>query len=129
MSPIGGVGVNLAVQDAVAAANILWRPLAQGTLSEDDLDQVQGRRELPTRVTQRLQVLVQSKVIDRALGASSGMVAPLPLRLMSRFALLRRIPARLVGMGVRPEHVHTPDAHAAVAGSPAVTPNPRSVPV
>ena len=124
MSPIGGFGVNLAVQDAVAAANILWRPLAQGTPSEDDLNQVQERRMFPTRITQRLQVLVQSKLIDRALGALSALRAPLPLRLMSRFALLRRIPARLIGMGVRPEHVHTPDAHAAVAGSQAVMPNP-----
>ncbi len=109
MSPIGGVGVNLAVQDAVAAANILWQPLKAGTLREDDLDYVQERREFPTRVTQRMQVFVQDKVIDRALGDGKALEAPLPLRLMARFALLRRIPARLVGMGVRPEHVHTPD--------------------
>jgi len=113
MSPIGGVGVNLAVQDAVAAANILWRPLKDGTLREDDLDAVQERRELPTRVTQRMQVFMQNKVIDAALGTANSLQAPLPLRLMSRFALLRRIPARLVGMGVRPEHVHTPDVRAA----------------
>jgi 2-polyprenyl-6-methoxyphenol hydroxylase-like FAD-dependent oxidoreductase len=116
MSPVGGVGVNLAVQDAVAAANILWRPLKDGTLREDDLDAVQDRREFPTRVTQRMQVFVQNKVIDVTLGADKALLAPLALRLMSRFALLRRIPARLVGMGVRPEHVHTPDARAAAAG-------------
>ncbi len=127
MSPIGGVGVNLAVQDAVAAANILWRPLKDGTLREDDLDHVQERREFPTRVTQRIQVFMQNKVIDRVLGAGEALQAPLPLRLMSRFALLRRIPARLVGMGVRPEHVHTPDVRAA-AGAPASNPNPRSLP-
>jgi 2-polyprenyl-6-methoxyphenol hydroxylase-like FAD-dependent oxidoreductase len=126
MSPIGGVGVNLAVQDAVAAANILWRPLKAGTLREDDLDAVQERREFPTRVTQRMQVFVQNKVVDRALGTDRGLVAPLPLRLMSRFAWLRRIPARLVGMGVRPEHVHTPDMR--VAASPDGVPNPRSLP-
>ena len=116
MSPIGGVGVNLAVQDAVAAANILWQPLAAGTMSEEDLDRVQKRREFPTRVIQRLQVLVQNNVIDRALGARQALQAPLVLRLMSRFAPLRRIPARVVGVGVRPEHVHTPDIRAAATG-------------
>jgi 2-polyprenyl-6-methoxyphenol hydroxylase-like FAD-dependent oxidoreductase len=113
MSPIGGVGVNLAVQDAVAAANILWQPLKAGTLREDDLDAVQQRRAFPTRVTQRMQVFIQNKVINVALGADQALRAPLPLRLLSRFALLRRIPARLVGMGVRPEHVHTPDVRTA----------------
>jgi 2-polyprenyl-6-methoxyphenol hydroxylase-like FAD-dependent oxidoreductase len=112
MSPIGGVGVNLAVQDAVAAANILWRPLRDGTLREDDLDYVQERREFPTRVTQRMQVFLQNKVINAALGTDKSVDAPLPLKLMSRFALLRRIPARLVGMGVRPEHVHSPNVLA-----------------
>jgi 2-polyprenyl-6-methoxyphenol hydroxylase-like FAD-dependent oxidoreductase len=116
MSPIGGVGVNLAVQDAVAAANILWRPLKDGTLREDDLDAVQDRREFPTRVTQRMQVFIQNKVVDVMLGRDQSLQAPWPLRLMSRFALLRRIPARLVGIGVRPEHVHTPDARAMSAG-------------
>ncbi len=113
MSPIGGVGVNLAVQDAVAAANLLWQPLRAGTVSEDALARVQKRREFPTRVTQRLQVIVQNKVIDRLLGAGETLQAPLALRLASRFSLLRRIPARLVGVGVRPEHVHTPEASAA----------------
>ena len=113
MSPIGGVGVNLAMQDAVAAANILWRPLKAGTLTEDDLDSVQKRREFPTRVTQRIQVFIQDKVIDPALGTEKTLQAPLVLRLTAWFALLRRIPARLVGVGVRPEHVHTPDILAA----------------
>jgi 2-polyprenyl-6-methoxyphenol hydroxylase-like FAD-dependent oxidoreductase len=126
MSPVGGVGVNLAVQDAVAAANILWRPLKDGTLREDDLDAVQERREFPTRVTQRMQVFVQNKVVDVALGADQALQAPLALRLMSRFPLLRRIPARLVGMGVRPEHVHSPDARAAEKGPQGVS--PRSLP-
>src|SRR5262249_49097698 len=110
MSPIGGVGVNLAVQDAVAAANILWRPLADKTLRDEDLAKVQERREFPTRVTQRMQVFIQDKVISRLLSKDKAIVAPLPLRLASRFAPLRRIPARLVGLGVRPEHVHTPDS-------------------
>jgi 2-polyprenyl-6-methoxyphenol hydroxylase-like FAD-dependent oxidoreductase len=113
MSPIGGVGVNLAVQDAVAAANILWQPLKAGTLREDDLDRVERRREFPTRVTQRIQVVVQNNVIDRLLAAGEALAAPWPLRLTSWFAPLRLIPAWLVGKGVRPEHVHTPDIRAA----------------
>ena len=112
MSPIGGVGVNLAVQDAVAAANILWQPLKAATVTEDDLDRVQKRREFPTRVIQRLQVFIQNNVVDRALGPDKGIDAPLALRLMSRFAPLRRIPARIVGLGVRPEHVHSPESAA-----------------
>jgi 2-polyprenyl-6-methoxyphenol hydroxylase-like FAD-dependent oxidoreductase len=108
MSPIGGVGINLAVQDAVAAANMLWRPLAAGTPSEAELAAVQKRREFPTRVTQRLQLFIQDKVISRMLDARSPIEAPLPLRMMSRFPVLRRIPARLIGIGVRPEHVRTP---------------------
>ena len=101
-----------AVQDAVAAANILWRPLAAGTPSENDLARVQERREFPTRVTQRMQLFLQDKLIGRILGAAEAVEAPLPLRLMACFAPLRRIPARLIGMGVRPEHVRTPDAGA-----------------
>jgi 2-polyprenyl-6-methoxyphenol hydroxylase-like FAD-dependent oxidoreductase len=113
MSPIGGVGVNLAVQDAVAAANILWKPLADGTLREEDLDRVQKRRMFPTRVIQGLQVFIQNHVVGRALSEGKTLQAPLLLRLTSRFAPLRRLPARFVGMGVRPEHVHTPDRRAA----------------
>jgi len=113
MSPIGGVGVNLAVQDAVAAANILWRPLATGTLQTDDLERVQKRRQFPTRVTQRIQ-MAMDKTISRVLRAD-GQAAetPLPLRLLQRVPLLRRLPARLVGMGVRPEHVRSPEVRGA----------------
>jgi len=113
MSPIGGVGVNLAVQDAVAAANLLWRPLNAGTVRDEDLDRVQQRREFPTRVTQRMQVVVQNNVIDRLLSAGETLAPPWPLRLTSLIPPLRGIPAWLVGMGVRPEHVHTPDIRAA----------------
>jgi 2-polyprenyl-6-methoxyphenol hydroxylase-like FAD-dependent oxidoreductase len=112
MSPIGGVGVNLAVQDAVAAANLLWQPLKRGTLREDDLERVQRRREFPTRVTQRLQVIVQNNVIERVLGAGQSLPTPWLLRLFSRLPPLRAIPAWLVGRGVRPEHVYTPEASA-----------------
>ena len=110
MSPIGGVGVNLAVQDAVAAANILWEPLRQGRVSEDDLARVQKRREFPTRFTQAIQVFLQERVISRALAAKGELQAPLPVRLLARFPALRRLPARLLGLGVRPEHVRTPAA-------------------
>jgi 2-polyprenyl-6-methoxyphenol hydroxylase-like FAD-dependent oxidoreductase len=115
MSPVGGVGVNLAVQDAVAAANILWQPLKAAIVSENDLARVQKRREFPTRVTQRIQVFVQDKVIDRALGGAAVLEPPWVLRLIDRFAPLRRIPARVIAVGVRPEHVHTPDVGGAVA--------------
>jgi 2-polyprenyl-6-methoxyphenol hydroxylase-like FAD-dependent oxidoreductase len=106
MSPIGGIGINLAVQDAVAAGNILAEPLRRGPAAVDDLRAVQRRRELPTRITQRVQVLVQNRVIGRVLTTQAkSFSTPLVLRLMRAWPFLRRIPARLVGMGVRPEHV------------------------
>jgi 2-polyprenyl-6-methoxyphenol hydroxylase-like FAD-dependent oxidoreductase len=105
MSPIGGVGINLAIQDAVAAANILAAPLLQGGVSEDDLRAVQRRREFPTRATQALQVFMQRRVISRVLDSRSTIKAPLLLRLMSRWSYLRRWPARIIGLGFRPEHV------------------------
>jgi 2-polyprenyl-6-methoxyphenol hydroxylase-like FAD-dependent oxidoreductase len=109
MSPVGGVGINLAIQDAVAAANILAEKLASGSFSARDLEQVQRRREFPTRATQRLQVLVQNRVIRRVLSSSKPLTLPLALQLLQRWPILRRIPARVVGMGFRPEHVRTPD--------------------
>jgi 2-polyprenyl-6-methoxyphenol hydroxylase-like FAD-dependent oxidoreductase len=115
MSPIGGVGVNLAIQDAVASANLLAARLASGAPSLEDLERVQRRREWPTRMTQRMQIFIQDRVVGRALQKGSGrMGLPVPLRLLRRFAFLRRIPARLVGMGFRPEHVHTPEAASAL---------------
>jgi 2-polyprenyl-6-methoxyphenol hydroxylase-like FAD-dependent oxidoreductase len=109
MSPIGGVGINLAVQDAVAAANILWQPLATRTLKETELEAVQRRRELPTRIVQGIQLFLQKHVIGRVLGAGQSLEPPLALQLLARFAPLRRLPARMIGMGVRPEHVRTPE--------------------
>ena len=108
MSPIGGVGINLAIQDAVAAANILAGPLMNGTISISDLKKIQKRRNFPTRVTQGVQVFLQNRVIGRVLG-SQQVSLPWPLRLFRRFPILRRIPARLIGVGVRPEHVKSPD--------------------
>ncbi|MGE0120893.1 MAG: FAD-dependent oxidoreductase [Dongiaceae bacterium] len=110
MSPVGGVGINLAIQDAVAAANILAAPLREDRLTEADLDQVQRRRTLPTRLTQRMQILVQNRVISRVLGRTEPLSPPWLVRLMARCPRLRRLPARLVGIGVRPEHVRTPAA-------------------
>jgi len=110
MSPVGGVGINLALQDAVAAANLLAAPLGEGRLSVSDLAKVQKRREWPTRATQWFQVQVQQRIIAPVLGRSTSLKLPLILRLLARFPILRRIPARLVGVGVRPEHVRSPEA-------------------
>jgi 2-polyprenyl-6-methoxyphenol hydroxylase-like FAD-dependent oxidoreductase len=109
MSPIGGVGINLAIQDAVAAANRLATPLRAGAVSDDDLAAVQHRRLLPTRVTQRIQVLIQNNVLSRVLAGTTTPKPPWPVRVLSRCPLLQRIPARIVGVGIRPEHVQTPE--------------------
>ncbi|MGH6889976.1 MAG: FAD-dependent oxidoreductase [Rhizomicrobium sp.] len=103
MSPIGGVGINLAIQDAVAAANILIPAFRRGRPTLDDLNNVQRRREFPTRATQALQVFLQNRVISAALANQSRSSVPLPLRLVQRIPLLRRIPARLIGLGFRTE--------------------------
>jgi len=108
MSPVAGVGINLAVQDAVAAANILAAPLRAQRVTLDDLQRVQKRREWPTRVTQRIQLGIQNRVIRSVLGATAPIKPPLVARLLARSSHLRRIPGRLIGLGVRPEHVHTP---------------------
>jgi 2-polyprenyl-6-methoxyphenol hydroxylase-like FAD-dependent oxidoreductase len=108
MSPIGGVGINLAVQDAVAAANILAQPLRHGAPTLADLRAVQRRRELPTRLTQAVQSMVQTRVIGQVL-AEHRPITSLPwlLRVLNRWPYLQRLPARLVGLGFRPEHVRT----------------------
>ncbi len=108
MSPIGGVGINLAIQDAVAAANILSESLTQGRVSMEDLRKVQKRRSFPTKLTQRLQVFLQDRVISRVL-TSRQISLPWPLKLLRRYPFLRRIPARVVGIGFRAEHVRTPN--------------------
>jgi 2-polyprenyl-6-methoxyphenol hydroxylase-like FAD-dependent oxidoreductase len=111
MSPIGGVGINLAVQDAVAAANILYRALSAG--SAPDLAAVQRRRTFPTVMTQNLQLLIQNTFMSRILrgaDAPEQVKRPLFLEAFKHFPLLRRIPARLIGVGFRPEHVRTPAA-------------------
>jgi 2-polyprenyl-6-methoxyphenol hydroxylase-like FAD-dependent oxidoreductase len=111
MSPIGGVGVNMAVQDAVAAANRLAGPLKNGTATTEDLHAIQERRSLPVRFTQWLQLTIQKRIISRVLAMDSQQrpKPPLLFKLFSVFPVLRRIPARLLAVGIRPEHVHTPE--------------------
>jgi 2-polyprenyl-6-methoxyphenol hydroxylase-like FAD-dependent oxidoreductase len=109
MSPIGGIGINLAIQDAVAAANALAGPLASGEDVDPLLHKVQDRRMFPTRVIQRAQKLAQDKIIGRLLEPGEPIrKAPLLIRLFDRFELLRRIPGRLIGLGVRRERVRSP---------------------
>jgi 2-polyprenyl-6-methoxyphenol hydroxylase-like FAD-dependent oxidoreductase len=109
MSPIGGIGINLAIQDAVAAANLLAAPLLAGRLTDADLAAVETRRRWPTRVTQRVQATIQDQIIQRILRSTDPIRGvPFPLRFFRWFPILRRIPARFIGLGVRPEHI-SPD--------------------
>lgn len=105
MSPIGGVGVNLAVQDAVAAANRLWQPLKEGDLQMSDLRAIQSRRTFPTIATQRLQLIIQNRVISKTLKATGSLRPPAFVRLVSEFPFLSRFTARVLGLGFRPEHI------------------------
>jgi 2-polyprenyl-6-methoxyphenol hydroxylase-like FAD-dependent oxidoreductase len=110
MSPVGGVGINLAIQDAVAAANTLVPSLLCGAVGEDELRSVQARREFPTRMTQRLQIFAHKNLLASTLGKTSSIQRlPLLIRLLQRFPVLQRIPARAIGLGFRPEHVRTPE--------------------
>jgi 2-polyprenyl-6-methoxyphenol hydroxylase-like FAD-dependent oxidoreductase len=112
MSPIGGVGINLAIQDAVAAANILAAPLKQGRVTEALLEAVQRRRTMPMRVIQWLQVQVQNNVLNPVLKGSARPKPPFAAKLLNWFPPMQRLPARIIGLGVRPEHVRTPEAKA-----------------
>ncbi len=111
MSPVGGVGINLAIQDAVATANILAEPLREGTVSTRDLAKIQRRREFPTRITQRVQALMRNQV-GGSLDVSGPRRLPWILRLLERTTVPRRMRTRFVGVGIRPEHVRTPDTSA-----------------
>lgn len=108
MSPVGGVGVNLAVQDAVAAANILFDKFGAGGPSIEDLEGVQKRRLFPTRMTQTMQTVVQDRIINRAL-SGEDLKPPLAVRVINALPWLQGLTARLLGIGVRPEHVHSPE--------------------
>ena len=111
MSPVGGVGINLAIQDAVATANLLAAKLRSGTLQDGDLDSVRRRRLFPVKVIQGLQVAVHNRVLKPAVsGARRSLKVPWPLKLLDSHAWLRRWPAQFLGLGVRPEHVHSPDS-------------------
>jgi 2-polyprenyl-6-methoxyphenol hydroxylase-like FAD-dependent oxidoreductase len=109
MSPVGGVGINLAIQDAVSAANILYEPLLQHqTISTTILKKVQQRRSFPTRMIQRLQVFIQNGIIKRKTNTAVQNELPLFMKLLKKFPILQRIPARVIGIGIRPEHIKTP---------------------
>jgi len=111
MSPVGGVGINLAIQDAVATANLLAAKLKAETLQDGDLDSVRRRRLFPVKVIQGLQVAVHNRVLKPAVsGARRSLKVPWPLKLLDSHAWLRRWPAQFLGLGVRPEHVHSPDS-------------------
>lgn len=112
MSPVGGVGVNLAVQDAVAAANLLFDKFGNGGPSLADLEKVQARRLFPVRMTQAMQIVVQDRVINRAL-SEENLVPPLAVRLINRSRWLQGLTARAIGIGIRPEHVHSPELRRA----------------
>src|SRR4029077_9787990 len=114
MSPIGGVGINIAVQDAVSAANRLAAPLQAGRVTDNDLQAIQQRRTFPARMTQQIQLTMQNRIISPALQATRQPKPPLLFRLFNAFPILRRLPARLLALGIRPEHVQTPDASAAI---------------
>ncbi len=110
MSPIGGVGINVAVQDAVAAANRLAAPLRAGEVTDEDLQAIEQRRTPAVRFTQWLQLTIQKRVISRVLASHERPKPPLAFKALGVFPVLRRIPARLLGIGIRPEHVRTPEA-------------------
>jgi 2-polyprenyl-6-methoxyphenol hydroxylase-like FAD-dependent oxidoreductase len=109
MSPIGGVGINLAIQDAVATANLLAEKLRAGGINEADLAAVQSRREKPARLTQRIQVFLHQHLLEAIFNSTEIITPPLPLRLLEEFPRLRSLPARMVGIGFRPEHISVPD--------------------
>jgi len=110
MSPVAGVGINLAVQDAVAAANALAGPLKGGRVDIETLRAVERRRKRPVALTQRLQLVIQNSVISDVLTETDAVRPPLAMRVIDAVPILRRIPGRLIGLGVRPEHIRTPEA-------------------
>jgi 2-polyprenyl-6-methoxyphenol hydroxylase-like FAD-dependent oxidoreductase len=118
MSPIGGIGINLAIQDAVAAANILAAPLRRGDDVNLILHRVQDRRMWPTMVIQSGQKAAQDRLIGRILQADKPITeAPLFVRLLDRYPLLRRIPGRIIGLGIRRERVRSPNSPSPPRGS------------
>ena len=121
MSPVGGVGINLAIQDAVAAANQLAGPLRAGRVKLSDLAKVQRRRTFPTQMTQAAQVLIQKRILNRVLSSRRPLRPNFLLRMFAWLPWLRRIPARIIGVGFRPEHIHTPEGSAALGSASRLT--------
>ncbi|MEO8174120.1 MAG: FAD-dependent monooxygenase, partial [Sediminibacterium sp.] len=110
MSPVGGVGINLAVQDAVAAANILYPHLAKReAITLNVLKKIQQRREFPARMIQRMQVVIQNGIVQRKQSPGLKRTVPFFFKLFKLFPFLTRLPARVIGMGIRTEHIDTPD--------------------
>jgi 2-polyprenyl-6-methoxyphenol hydroxylase-like FAD-dependent oxidoreductase len=109
MSPIGGVGINLAIQDAVAAANELVPTLDGGKDVESALAKIQKRREFPTKMTQNFQVFVQNRIINEVINETDTESIPFPLRVIQSVTLLQKILAHVIGLGIRQEHIQTPD--------------------
>jgi 2-polyprenyl-6-methoxyphenol hydroxylase-like FAD-dependent oxidoreductase len=110
MSPAGGVGINLAIQDAVATANLLAEKLQRGAVHVGDLRKVQARREWPTRLIQGMQIFIHRRVVTGRTSDEKKTSLPFVLRLLKWFPILRQLPARFIGMGPRPEHFHSPTA-------------------
>jgi 2-polyprenyl-6-methoxyphenol hydroxylase-like FAD-dependent oxidoreductase len=109
MSPVGGIGINIALQDAVAAANLLYDKFGSGAVAEDDLRAVQAWRERAVRRTQAVQIFMQNQLFRALPGATPDESVPLPFRLLRMFPILQRLAARFVGMGFQPEHVKSPE--------------------
>ena len=126
MSPIGGVGINLAVQDAVAAANILAVPLRRGAVTPRTSPRFQRRREFPARMTQRLQLFAQNRFVRRVLSGDGPVEMPGALRLLLGYPIVRRLTARILGMGFRPEHIRRDRSLTSRAGPRAARPAPLS---
>jgi 2-polyprenyl-6-methoxyphenol hydroxylase-like FAD-dependent oxidoreductase len=110
MSPAGGVGINLAIQDAVATANLLAAKLQRGPVPVDDLRKVQARREWPTRLIQAMQIFIHRRVVTGRTSGDRNTSLPFVLRLLKWFPILRQLPARFIGLGPRPEHIRSPTA-------------------
>src|SRR6059058_1001675 len=110
MSPAGGVGINLAIQDAVATANLLAKRLQRGPVHVEDLRKVQARREWPTRLIQGMQIFVHRRIVTGRTSGEKNASLPFVFRLLKWFPILRQLPARFIGLGPRPEHIHSPSA-------------------
>ena len=108
MSPVGGLGINVAIQDAVVAANVVWKPLSEGRVGDGDLAEVQRRRERPVRVLQSFRSFVQNRFLAPALASAETPSIPWIVRLALRIPILRDIPPRIIALGIDRPHVESP---------------------